>query len=118
MVKTIVNLVESLIGTEIKAILDAYPYYPYRQAFSAPELHHKLVAYVITRTPCLYAVVDESQVHTDTLESLCCSPEQQQQIVDLIHQGIQHILQSDVNWRDQTIPQEDTPGGVPSHWFG
>lgn len=118
MSKTIVNLTIPMVVSKLEGILDTYPYHPYHQAFSIPELRQKLLSYVMSRIPGQYTVVEESEVPIENLRSLCCSLEQQQQIEQLIHQGIRKIFQEDSDWIDRHIPQDVNPSFAPSNWFG
>jgi hypothetical protein len=119
MSKTIVNLTISVVNAEAEEVLESYPHHPYQQAFSAPDLRHRLISYVLSRTPGMYVVVEESQEQKINSQSYnCCSDTQRSQIEALIHQGIQQILLDDPNWVANHIPQEANPGFTPSTWFG
>lgn len=85
-----VNLAISVVETEAENLLHSYPYYPYQQVFAAPNLRQKLIAYVLSRIPHLYAVIEAQEFSTDEL--LHCPSEQRQQIEALIHCGIQFLL--------------------------
>jgi Late competence development protein ComFB len=121
MSKTTVHLTISLVETEAETVLHRYPYYPYQQAFSAPSLRQRLVAYVLSRLPSLYSVVEEQEALMQ--ESLHCPPEQRSQVETLIHRGIQYLLSGSVR---QVVPEstetyedlEEMNVGFPSsHWF-
>ncbi|MGF1495672.1 MAG: late competence development ComFB family protein [Elainellaceae cyanobacterium] len=116
MAKQICNLVLPIVEEEIEEMLEAYPHHPYRQAFAIPDLRQKLVCYVLSRTPGLYAVVDD-QSSTAPPRSRC-PLSQQMQIEALIRQGIQHILASNSDWVRRHIPQEAELQLAPSNWFG
>ncbi len=85
-----VNLTISVVEAEAENLLHSYPYYPYQQAFAVPSLRQKLIAYVLSRIPHLYAVIEAQELSTDEL--LHCPPEQRQQIETLIHCGIRFLL--------------------------
>jgi hypothetical protein len=59
MAREIIHLTLQVITEAIEGVLITYPYYPYRQVFTVPELHRKLVVYVIRQIRSLYTVVIE-----------------------------------------------------------
>jgi hypothetical protein len=129
MSNTIVNLTISVVEAEAENVLRHYPAYPYQQAFSTPVLRQKLIAYVLSRLPSLYAALEEQE--DLVAEHLHCPPEQQQQIETLIHRGIQYLLSenssklelqsSDIHpdiYLDVYEDMEAMNVGSPSaHWF-
>jgi hypothetical protein len=107
-------------------LLHSYPYYPYQRAFSAPGLRQKLIAYVLSRVPSLYGVIEAQAAAT---EDLYCPPDQRQQIETLIHRGIQHLLiegvphvaieagvYDDLNEMYDDLDEMNV-GATSSHWF-
>ncbi|NJL36401.1 MAG: late competence development ComFB family protein [Leptolyngbyaceae cyanobacterium RM2_2_4] len=118
MSKTIVNLTLPVVIEEAEDVLDSYPYHPYQQAFSIPDLRKKLISYVLCRVPGVYTVVEEDDQAMMNPKSLCNSLEQRIQIENLIRQGIEHILRENMDWVDRHIPQETNPAFAPSNWFG
>jgi hypothetical protein len=121
MSKTTVNLTISIVEAETRKVLHSYPYYPYQQQFSTPTMRQKLVAYVLSRVPSLYAVVEAQAVLIG--EALSCPPEQRSQVESLIHRGIHHLLShSGQKIEPESIETEadlDAMNvGFPSaHWF-
>ncbi len=116
MAKIIVNLATSMVLTEIGNILATYLDYSYQQVSAASALRQKLLTYVLSRMPGLYTAIEECELLSDHLVDSCCSTEQRQQIIALIHQGIQQIGQDDA----LTLPEADPESHLisPSHWFG
>jgi len=117
MPKTIVNLTLSRVIEEVESVLDTYPDHPYQQAFAIPDLRQKLLAYILSRTRNLYAVVEkgaEPQAAPKCLYPL----EHQLNIETLIRQGIHHILQEEADWVSHCIPAESDSVRAASHWFG
>lgn len=114
MMKTVVNLTEQLIVSEIEAVLDSYPHHPYQQAFAIPDLRQELVTYVLNRLPSggMYAVKERewSSHQPCTARRL--------EIEKLLHQGIQEILEQRSDWISHHIPNVVEAGREPSHWFG
>lgn len=116
--QTILNLAIPLVTEKIEMILCTYPSHPHQQAFAAPDLRQRLVAYVLTRMPAIYITVDDRQVCAVDSPEGCYSYEQHLQITTLIHQGIDHILKHDHVWVNRHIPEESEPSMTPSNWFG
>lgn len=84
----VTNVIYPVIKAEIGTILDSYSYYPYQQAFKDKTLQLKLLAYVLTRVPGLYVVIDASF-------NLDCYPICSQRMLDIetiIHRGIQDLM--------------------------
>lgn len=120
MSKTNVNLTISVVEAEVENLLRGYPYHPYQQAFAAPSLRQKLVAYVLSRIPNLYAVVEEQEFSTEV--PLHCPPEQRQQVETLIHRGIQYLLIKSlpklaIDTKAYEDMEEMNVGSTSSHWF-
>ncbi|MBH8573266.1 hypothetical protein I8752_09595 [Nostocaceae cyanobacterium CENA369] len=124
--KTVVNLTQQTVLGEIESVLDTYPYHPYQQAFAIPDLRQELIAFVLSRIPCLYSVVSDGQVAVQNLDKECLlnyklprSPlEQQLHVQNLIHQGIYAIFQEKSDWISHHLSERVQPGNEPSHWFG
>ncbi len=112
MAKTVVNLNEQLIISEIEVVLDSYPHHPYQQAFAIPDLRQELVTYVLNHLPGagMYGVRERYAGQSCTARRL--------EIEKLLHQGIQDILQRRGDWISHHIPQVVEAGREPSHWFG
>ncbi len=127
MSKTIMNLTLPAVNQEIETVLETYPDHPYQQAFARPELRERLVAYVLSQVDCKFTVVEEGQEPQINSELQFPSPEQQAQVADVIHQGIQRLFNevNEVNedeggdWLNDRVPElEAQAGEAPSHWFG
>lgn len=118
MSKTIINLTLPVVIEETEDILDSYPYHPYQQAFSIPDMRKKLVSYVLCRVPGVYAVVEEADRASIDPKSLCNSLEQRIRIENLIRQGIEQIVQENMDWIDRHVPHQTNSAFAPSSWFG
>jgi hypothetical protein len=121
MSKTTVNLTISIVEAETKKVLHSYPYYPYQQQFSAPTMRQRLVAYVLSRVPSLYSVVEAQESLIG--EALFCPIEQRSQVESLIHRGIHQLLscagqQPEPEAIETDEDLEAMNVGFPSaHWF-
>jgi hypothetical protein len=124
--KTVVKLTQESVIGEIKSVLDTYPYHPYQQAFAIPDLHQELIAFVLSRIPCLDYTMTEKQIPLSEIDKefllnykLPRSPlEQQLHVQNLIHQGIYSIFQDKSDWISHCLCETVQPGSEPSHWFG
>lgn len=88
----IVNLTLLLVTEELENILGNYPEYRYRQAFASSNLRQKLLAYVLSRIPNIYTVIEESQSPSINTIILDCCSEQIRHIESLIHTGIRDVI--------------------------
>ena len=88
----IVNLTLLLVTEELESILGNYPAYPYRQAFTSSKLRQKLMAYVLSRIPNIYTVIEERQSPSINALLLDCCSEQIRHIESLIHTGIRDVI--------------------------
>lgn len=135
MPQTIVNFALPVVTERIDEVLASYPVYPYQHAFSAPERRQKLAAYVLSRIPGYYVTMDQAAACSLESPRSCYTPEQHQQIEQLIRQGIEHLLNSAQNWESHAsqspaVGQAASTGSrsaagsesgstlMPSSWFG
>ncbi|WGV24267.1 hypothetical protein [Halotia branconii] len=125
--KTVVNLTQQSVIGEIENVLDTYPHHPYQQAFAIPDLRQELVAFVLSRIPCLYSAVSAEQISLENLEKEECSInhrvprsalEQQIHLQNLIHQGIYTLFREKSDWISHHLCETVQPDSEPSHWFG
>ncbi|MEB3179084.1 MAG: hypothetical protein VKL59_08670 [Nostocaceae cyanobacterium] len=116
--KTVVNITQQSVIGEIESILDTYPYHPYQQAFAIPDLRQELIAYVLSRIPCLYSAVEREKVCTFNYKIPSGSIEQKVHLEHLIHQGIYSLIQEKADWISHHLAEKVQPGLEPSHWFG
>jgi hypothetical protein len=138
MARTIVNLVDSIVQSEVEHILDSDQRHPYPIISQSPTLRKRLVGYVISRTPGCYAVVDDTAPFALNVDSFCCASDLRQQIRDLIHQGVVQLAQESgempgtapgitpgttVTRTTMTVTRTDVSKSesrvmAPSSWFG
>jgi hypothetical protein len=114
MTQSIVNLALPVVRAKILHILPQYPASPHQLVLAEGDWHQKLVAYVLTRMPSIYATVDDSVGCDWRTPGNCYSAEQHQQIGALIHQGIEHLM---AQYQAHTETGTEV-GAVPSSWFG
>ncbi|HEY9737086.1 MAG TPA: late competence development ComFB family protein [Trichocoleus sp.] len=129
MPQTIVNFALPVVSERIDEILASYPFYPYQYAFSTSERRQKLAAYVLSRIPAYYVTMDQAAACSLESPRNCYSAEQHQQIEQLIHQGIEHLLSSVRSWEPYSnhasasnhrpaCGSESDSDMTPSSWFG
>lgn len=117
MFKTVVNLTQQAVITEIENVLDTYPCHPYQRAFAISDLRQELIAYVLNRIPCVYHAVDSEQ-KTISFNYQLPNVQQQLQLENLIHRGIYSILEEKADWVNRHLPETMHCSLEPSHWFG
>lgn len=118
MARTIVNLTTAFVQSEANQILAANSLESYQPLFATSPTRDRLISYVMSRLPGLYAVVDEEDSVSIQCDSFYCSTELQIQIQQLIQQGIQHILNESIIVKQPIPLPEDEAAYAPSHWFG
>ena len=97
MAKVIVNLTLPVVKEEIDCLLETYPDQSYRRTFANPDLCQELIAYVLSRVPNFYTVVEAEEQASLKRTRLNRSLEQRIKIETVIHQGIQQILQTSLD---------------------
>lgn len=100
MSKTVANLTLALVTDEIEQIetvLKTYPEHPYQQAFAVPDWRQPLIAYVLSRIPNTYKVIEGTEPVVDQRSVYFCL-ERRLQIEALLYQGIWQILQQNSAW--------------------
>ncbi len=115
MSQTIVNLALPVVDEKIEEVLGQYPMQPHQAVFGSNDWRQKLVAYVLSRMPSLYAAMDEKQGCSLKATTHCYSLEQHHHIGQLVHQGIQHLLRQH-QCQHQGVPT--LASEMPSSWFG
>jgi hypothetical protein len=116
MTQAIVNLALPVVTAKIEEILAFYPAYPHQEIFASTALRQKLTAYVLTRMPTLYTTVEDVYSCSMDKPEHCYSPEQQQHMIQLIREGIQHLLIQHQTWSEAA--QSTNVPLSPSSWFG
>lgn len=99
------NLRLPLILSEIEAVLQAYPAYPYQQAFADAALRQKLIDYTLSQASLFYNVVSDEHPPESGRRIF----EQRLYIQPLIRQGIQQILQKHSAWVNQYLSFQKQP---------
>ncbi|MBE9229304.1 late competence development ComFB family protein [Phormidium sp. LEGE 05292] len=90
--KQLFNLTLIIVAEEIEKILETYPKYPYKQIFAATGLYQDLVAYVLSRVPNKYAVVEGSEAFSTQMISPLYPTKQRLDIEYYIHQGVRNLM--------------------------
>jgi hypothetical protein len=90
--KKIVNLTLPLVTEAVEDILVTYPKYPYQELFTPSGLRQELIAYVLSRIPNTFTVVEEKHSFSANPTQLLLDSKQQLQIENLIHIGIRDVL--------------------------
>jgi hypothetical protein len=115
---------------EIEAVIATYPAHSDQQAFLNPMRRQRLIAYVLSRIPGHYAVIDDAVVSDGAGDAgipaidtthLYTSTGEKLQISSLIHHGIELILQEDSDRLKHCSPDaspETSARCGASSWFG
>ena len=116
MPKQIINLTRLVAKIWIDQILATYPENPYQLAFQDPDSHSKLLLYVLRRIPNRHVAVN-----TDRQKQLLSNKNLQlslgqQQIKDLIHEGIRYMLPVNVIQHIYHPPDLDTLNDDPTQY--
>nr|WP_228035796.1 late competence development ComFB family protein [Oculatella sp. LEGE 06141] len=78
-----------IIAEAIEDVLEVYPQAAYRQMFASRDARQDLIAYVLSRFPSTYAVMEDELV-LENITTPYCSQEQRMKLEALIHQAIQY----------------------------
>lgn len=114
----ITNLTLPIVNEEIDHVLDTFPYYPYQQAFAIPNLRQRLTTYALTRVQNLYASIDPGRDSMINLCALSGSMTQRDRIRNILHGGIQRILQDSFGWGERWTYRTTQADWMASNWFG
>ena len=117
MTKAIVNLVLPVVAEAVDDVLQGYPEAVCREAFLRPDLHQKLVAYVVNRVPGVYAVQEDAIAVCRDNQCLAEVVGRRREITLLIHQGIRWLCDENLVG-SQLVEQQGDAQFVPSSWFG
>ena len=111
MTKVVINLTAPIVKEEIDCLLGAGSDPAYRGALENPDSRRELIAYVLSRAPNFYTVIDAKEPVKLNPPHLYCSLEQRLKIGVLIRQSIQQILQTQL---DQTYAESAIPVSLSS----
>ena len=119
MTQTIVNLTLPIVTAKINQVLNGLAVTYDQKIPASTELHQKLTAYVIRRLPIVYVTM-ERDVGTslDSCSTCCYSAEQQAQIDQLIHQGLEALLVDAMAEELTSLSGALDTSGAASSWFG
>lgn len=92
MPQQIINLTRLIASRGIDQVLSTYPQNPHQLAFQNPNSRSKLLLYVLRRLHNSYVAIDAHQQPLLQNKTFQLSLGQQQQIKDLIHEGIRDML--------------------------
>jgi hypothetical protein len=105
--KIVFNLTLAVVTDEIEQIetvLRSYAYHPYQQAFAIPDWRQQLSAYVLSRIPNTYKVIEQTEFLVAPKSVHCCL-ERRLQIEALLYQGMQQLLQENSRWGNPLVSE-------------
>ncbi len=88
----IVNMTIVLVADEIENVLNSQAENFYKTAFSLPDLRQELIAYVLSRIPNLYRVIEDGQEQSRKYNPFYQSAVKELHIEAVIHQGCHDLL--------------------------
>lgn len=105
--------------TEIVAqVLEGYPDYPYKKAFTNSELRRTLLVRVMNQLPNWHPGNEAEKDSLNTPNNWQPSEENKIHISNLIRQEIAYIIQPKTECISRTSNDEIESCFTPSHWFG
>ncbi|MGE5658766.1 MAG: hypothetical protein ACM37W_19390 [Actinomycetota bacterium] len=104
MAKQLLDLTLTVVINKIENILSTYPNSPYQKAFFFDELRQDLLAYVLSRVPNNYAVIEQTQ---PLLKQLLFPLEPRKERLDIEHyiQLVIHDILQVYSRTNSAIPQ-------------
>ncbi|MFZ4640183.1 MAG: hypothetical protein ACOYMP_07285 [Nodosilinea sp.] len=119
MTQTIVNLTLPIVTAKINQVLNGLAVTYDQKIPASTELHQKLTAYVIRRLPIVYVTMERDVgASLDSCSTCCYSAEQQAQIDQLIHQGLEALLVDAMAEELTSLSGALDTSGAASSWFG
>jgi hypothetical protein len=114
--------VEDLLLTAVtevfEQVLEGYPDYPYKKAFTNPDLRRTLIAQVLSQLQNWHPGNEEGNNLSNTPEDWQLSQEDKMHIQTIIRQEIAYIIQQKSECISRTATEEIDSCFTPSHWFG
>ena len=109
---SLINLTLPVVIQEIEDVLDEYPEHPYQLAFSLPELHQRLVAYVLSQVPNHHVVegIQETPVKPRVHHSTVLQERLRMEMI--IRGGILHLLSENAAWLSHNLPRSTISAAV------
>jgi hypothetical protein len=118
MSQTIVNLTLTVVQSAIDDVLSHYdPPLLHRSQVKTKAFKEQLATFVMRRVPLRYITLEAKAACDLSSTPNCYSNDQQQQIQQLIYQGIQTLLTANVPALSPDRIAEHSPV-EPSMWFG
>jgi hypothetical protein len=118
MSQTIVNLTLPIVVAKIDHLLNESPDWDQWSALANPDLRQRLAAYVLRRLPVVYTTLESTVVGPMNAPANCYSHAQHTQIEQLIHQGLQVLLEDESTPNIVSAQVLAESGLLPSTWFG
>jgi hypothetical protein len=104
MVHGLVNLTLPVVIREIEDVLDDYPAYPYQTAFAMPELHQKLIAYILSHVPNHYVVEGVQELSSRPNRYHSAPLQERLQMEAIVRSGIFHVLRENMSCLNEDLP--------------
>ena len=99
-------------------VLEGYPDYPYKKAFTNPDQRRTLIAKVVSQLQNWHPGNEEGKTLLNNSEKLQFSQGDKMHIQTIIRQEIAYIIQQKSECISRTATEEIDSCFAPSHWFG
>ena len=109
MANTLINIALPVVNEIIDDVLATGPSESYQETFTSTDARDRLATFVLSRLPARYMTITDSECSLEFPRN-CYSAEQHRQIRQLVHQGIQKVLDRPLTSTPETL--------IPSTWFG
>jgi hypothetical protein len=116
MTQVIINLALRMITSKVEEVLADIGSESHQEPLASNAFREELVAYVMRRMPAVYTTTEMSQADMNETHH-CFTPEQQDRIVVLVHEGIRYLNHS-MSWQLAAVAATQDIEPSPSHWFG
>ncbi len=115
---TIGDAMLSAVNEIFAQVLEGYPDYPYKKAFTNPELRRTLIVRVMNQLPNWHPGHEDGEPLSSEPDTFPISQENQIHIINLIRQEIAYLIQQKGECISRTPTEEIDSCFTPSHWFG
>jgi hypothetical protein len=115
---TVENVMLPAVTEILDQVLEGYPDYPHKKAFTNPELRRNLLNRVMNQLPNWHPAHEEGGSISNDTENWHLSEEKKIHIRNIIRQEIAYIIQQKSACISRTPAEEIDSCFTPSHWFG
>lgn len=107
----------SVVSKALDRVLEGYPDYPYKKAFTNQDLRRTLVDRILEQLPNWHPGSEEGKQSIQP-DDLALSQAEEIHLQNLIRQEIAYIIQQNSECIGRASSEEIDSCFAPSHWFG